>query len=1507
MWNPNSFASVLSFLLNIWFINAARPTCGGTYTALHGVLTTPSFPGPFEVPIKCQWVIDASNVVSANTSIIVYFTQLFTFEGLTFTEYQIYGSDYKINPKIIHQVNETNIIRTRWIQTYQSYLVIELKMQSADSAHIRVLDRFLDTYGFNLTYEITTSGVRTPTCTMMDCGFTGVCYDNFKKFKCICFEGYSGSNCSEGPKSFCYTNGTPTCKNGGTCLHVGVAAVKCHCSKLFTGNTCETPSEPANRAKDCSNCSKNCSYVGKEENACRCLNAKLDGFGKPGFFVTLHLGNLPVLDPNDLKAFIRSYLLEHLRENFSEIEDLDIVGLIHYMSGADVTFQVFGPKKEEKKVKNAINKWADRGYVGNITVAEKDNSIKTPLSIQSVDINQPGVIRENDEFILSCVARGSPSITFRWFKYETFVNLTYTRHKWVKLIKDPHVSDQYTALLAVERAQKYDEGKFTCQVEDFNIQQCMSKFVKVKTGPLVKIEPMSLTVKKGQNFTVKCVTLEDNGGIGGKYTYSWTKNKELLPVKTNHEKYETLYPAGTILQISGIDKDSQYSCLVQDSTSSSERSIQVYVLDRKGIHTCSQETNYGLVWPETAPDTDFIQECPKYFSGIVSRTCRLSDGKTPTWRVPNFSQCTSKVLQEVYHQFQQIKLGYVATSFEKLFSGILNYLSSVELHPGEGERVLHLVQEMLTFIGQTKTESHAIQNLSRTIFPVLDIILSSPNALIKSKEINLLQKIFFEQLKLSGFYLSKQPGFTAFNLSLNSSDLTVLKATQGQTIFHIPAAGKKLGVQTWITSKLTYQRSEPINSDMFIGIIYRNLSSFFPSKLFLRIRDGTEIQYQIFSQIMTFASVARNQSENNEATVTVDFQHRFSTDALNVSQNERWEVRCGYSDFGWIAYSWDIYACNPEYIDDRSTTCVCPKYGSYVLMLVRTNPEETIAFNEPQKYVLICSFFLCIILTLFTTICLGASCFLTKYSCIIILKLQCSISIFLCEVLFAMAILIEPPQKYMMVYLTFLEMFLLLAISSHLSKLLIVFTELIEVPRTISLKYTVMGIISGVPLLTIFGTHLAYKTMDLNLKSWWMSENSLAFNIFLAVLSVVTGLFIFIYFLLTKKLKELLVSQEKNEIAVKMRIALIQRAGCLFFFLLIFAFSSIVYINGQKLLWNIYQFGAANAVLGVVLTLCYILKAETEFRKLFRKRPEKQEASFFNLDSTGPLQFMTKHPGESDNQSDQHRKEIQQISLKSFEATKATISKTQSISNAFESCLQSSSSFCDISVKETSSFRKDKNLPVQESYNNSPPTNRPINCSSVFSQSPDILTTKTCVGLDLVASSMCVTLSKIESSGEPSPLKSFLKKDKRPTEPKTVRIMFPPQVIITTDDNISKTTEVENDSMQTERTQPDGHTDISTNLEMCTDVQQETSPVSNGHHVTFKEDNLDGVLNSISQDLDYLLNRSNESESAMGTTTLARKPPKPPSAGSLNTVPEHLIKSCENSTCTDNLILRTNC
>lgn len=262
-----------------------------------------------------------------------------------------------------------------------------------------------------------------------------------------------------------------------------------------------------------------------------------------------------------------------------------------------------------------------------------------------------------------------------------------------------------------------------------------------------------------------------------------------------------------------------------------------------------------------------------------------------------------------------------------------------------------------------------------------------------------------------------------------------------------------------------------------------------------------------------------------------------------------------------------------------------------------------------------------------------------------------------------------------------------------------------------------------------------------------------------------------------------------------------------------------------------------------------------------------------------------KQEGELENQN--------QVNLRSVETTKVNGSKAQIISNAFESCLQSSSNFCD---KDVSTLRnKDKTHTDLECYTNSPPGVRKLNSiSGSFNQSPDILTAKPCVGLDLVAHSICITKPEINLvSKEPPP--PALKTEKKPGEHKTVRIMFPPQVIITPDEAISKILETETTAVQTERTQPDGHA----NLENIEEIKTST---------TFSNDNLDGVLDSISHDLDYLLNRSDEAETSMGTSTLTRKVSKPPGASVINKIPEELlVEEGSASSGPESIMLRTNC
>jgi hypothetical protein len=59
--------------------------------------------------------------------------------------------------------------------------------------------------------------------------------------------------------------------------------------------------------------------------------------------------------------------------------------------------------------------------------------------------------------------------------------------------------DQYTALLGIERASRLDEGVYTCQVVDWDIQQCKSLRLEVLARPEVEVIPKSVTVERVQS------------------------------------------------------------------------------------------------------------------------------------------------------------------------------------------------------------------------------------------------------------------------------------------------------------------------------------------------------------------------------------------------------------------------------------------------------------------------------------------------------------------------------------------------------------------------------------------------------------------------------------------------------------------------------------------------------------------------------------------------------------------------------------------------------------------------------------------------------------------------------------------------------------------------------------------------------------------------------------------------------------------------------------------------
>lgn len=160
---------------------SASGRCGGTLTALRGIIQTPNFPDKFKVPIQCTWIIDASAIAKPNVSIVVYFTQQFVLSGLQFTEYAYYSDDIKVkSDHAVFELNDKTVTQVSWVRFYTQFLEIKFTMDDLYGTHLRALDRLLDVYGFNITYEIDEI-VKPYQCNALLCRYLGYCYatENF--------------------------------------------------------------------------------------------------------------------------------------------------------------------------------------------------------------------------------------------------------------------------------------------------------------------------------------------------------------------------------------------------------------------------------------------------------------------------------------------------------------------------------------------------------------------------------------------------------------------------------------------------------------------------------------------------------------------------------------------------------------------------------------------------------------------------------------------------------------------------------------------------------------------------------------------------------------------------------------------------------------------------------------------------------------------------------------------------------------------------------------------------------------------------------------------------------------------------------------------------------------------------------------------------------------------------------------------------------------------------------
>lgn len=168
--------------------SAGDVRCGGILYARNGVIQTPGFPAAFETPLTCTWIIDASahfgsaagkrrDSASNGTSIVVYLTQLYVLSGLRFTGYLVYDDTFNLRIKSEESfvVQEEDVTQVMWLKFSTRYLELQFTIDTLHGTHLRALDRFLDVYGFNITYEVADT-IKPSQCSALKCRFLGHCF-----------------------------------------------------------------------------------------------------------------------------------------------------------------------------------------------------------------------------------------------------------------------------------------------------------------------------------------------------------------------------------------------------------------------------------------------------------------------------------------------------------------------------------------------------------------------------------------------------------------------------------------------------------------------------------------------------------------------------------------------------------------------------------------------------------------------------------------------------------------------------------------------------------------------------------------------------------------------------------------------------------------------------------------------------------------------------------------------------------------------------------------------------------------------------------------------------------------------------------------------------------------------------------------------------------------------------------------------------------------------------------
>ncbi|XP_045502508.1 uncharacterized protein LOC123699576 [Colias croceus] len=883
-------------------------TCGGRLKGPVGTIQTPNFPNPFPVPLKCKWIIEHD---IANGTISIYFTQQYTTSGLTFTEYMYYDDTYKLGERRALTVTEENITRIKYLQVQSPVLVVELSLSRAEGSQLRALG-LLSVFGLNVTYAVRAPAAPAPTtsCSAIECRLLGHCYasHDYSEFYCSCFEGYSGSDCGIGPLCPSTSN---MCKNGGTCGQLGPAAVSCICAPGYTGDLCE--SEIA--APECG--LEECADACKKDKICDC-NSRDTDVSSARFETRVKIVDHGI---NDISKEITKQMSGYLRaSNITLHDDVEILNISSLESGARTAWvRVWGARRELGAVRSALARLAAARAPADPRAVRlvPDTSVlhtQPALTLHKLIVNQRPEVWEGSEFILSCMAYGSPNIGFTWYKDGVKVNFNGTnRDIWTRTVAEDALGRQLS-VLGVSEAKKLDTGKWSCAADDAGRRRCSALRITVLKPPDIRLMPSTLTVNKGENVSITC--LAGAGRVHGALGFSWARERSLLPLVPGRELWEDLYPAGSLLRLYNIQKSGEFRCQVSSVVGTNSKSITVWTIGPTD-EACDSEASYGMRWPRTAPGAIAIASCPPGQTGESSRFCEPKTiQRSVKWNLPNFSGCISEALQEIYEQFILISYGYSWKLVHNIASQYGSVLRSLPALPGSASLPLQHTMHMLHYLRSSAAKRSDKIDSTEPLLQICASLLKHPDAFLDEEKIYDLQNAIVDAAAMKDKFDMQYQGFTV---------KAKVAKEDNAAHFNFP---RQSGSEDWSLISVGVELLEGMGNVTVVAVLYEDLGIRLPSlRRIVEYKGGREMEFQMSSAQTQLSTSLDHLDASLQHTVTLLFVHNknYTSIASKLSCALRTRAEPG---------SWVRNACDMRVTEPTHVSCRCRGLGTFALFTV---------------------------------------------------------------------------------------------------------------------------------------------------------------------------------------------------------------------------------------------------------------------------------------------------------------------------------------------------------------------------------------------------------------------------------------------------------------------------------------------------------------------------------------------------------------------------------------------